>query len=82
MFDVEWQANVTDDLAAICVDHRDRWADIDAAESDISYKLRRNPLHFSQPVSEGLRRIISLPLAAYFSITGNQVSVEGVGWID
>jgi hypothetical protein len=47
-----------------------------------SYRLRKNPLHFGEPVAEGLRRIISEPLAIYFSIAGNQITVEAVGWAD
>jgi hypothetical protein len=81
MFHVRWQPSALDDLAAICLDHPDRWSDIDAAENDIDYKLRKNPVHFSQPVAEGLRRAISEPLAIYFSIVNNQIRVEGVGWL-
>jgi hypothetical protein len=82
MFLVVGQPAATDDLAAVCLNHPDRWNDIDAAENDIDYKLRKNPLHFSQPIAEGLRRIISRPVAIYFSTTANHVSVEGVGWVD
>jgi hypothetical protein len=45
MFLVVWQPAATDDLAVVCVDHPDRWNDIDAAENDIDYKLRKDPLH-------------------------------------
>jgi hypothetical protein len=82
MFRVDWQPSATDDLAAICLNHQDRWNDIDAAENDIDYRLRKNPIHFSQPVAEGLRRVISEPLAIYFSVSGNQISIAGVGWLD
>jgi hypothetical protein len=63
------------------LDHPNHWGAIDAAEQDITAKLSRDPLYFSQEVSEGLRRIISWPLAAYFVIDGNQVEVDAVGWI-
>ena len=53
MFKVDGGPSATDDLAAICLNYPDRWSDIDAAENDIDYKLRKNPLHFSQPVAEG-----------------------------
>jgi hypothetical protein len=82
MFLVDWQPAATDDLATICLNHPDRWSDIDAAENDIDYKLRKTPFHFSEDVAEGLRRIISSPLAIYFSTTANHVNVEGVGWVD
>jgi hypothetical protein len=82
MFHVDWQPSATDDLASICLNHPDRWIDIDAAENDCDYKLRQNPLHFSGPVAEGLRRIMSEPLAIYFSIASDQVMVEAVGWVD
>jgi hypothetical protein len=55
MFRVEWQPSATENLAALTMLHLDRWSDIDAAEHDLDYKLRVNPIHFSQPVSEGLR---------------------------
>ena len=79
---VEWQPSALDELAAICIEYPDRWSDIDAAENDVDYKLRKNPVHFSEPVAEGLRRILSNPLAIYFSIAGNSVTVEAVGWLD
>ena len=82
MFHVDWQPSALDDLAAICLDNPHRWNDIDGAENDVDYKLRKNPVHFSQPVAEELRRILSHPIAVYFSIADNQISVEGVGWLD
>ncbi len=81
MVHVEWQPSALDDLAAVC-DHPHQWSDIDAAANDIDYKLRKNPVHFSQPVAEELRRILSHPLAVYFSIAENRINVEGVGWLD
>jgi hypothetical protein len=80
MFNVSWQPSATDELAAICLNHPDRWTDIDASENDIDYRLRHNPVHFSQEVAEGLRRIVSVPLVIYFSIAGNDINIEGVGW--
>jgi hypothetical protein len=82
MFRVEWQPSATEDLAALTMLHLNRWSDIDAAEHDLDYKLRAKPLHFSQPVSEGLRRAVSEPLAFYFSIDGNQVDVVAIGWTE
>jgi hypothetical protein len=76
-----WESSASDDFAAISMMYTSRWADIDAADADIAYKLRRDPLHFSQPVSEGLHRIISPPLGMLFSIDGNMVYVESVGWV-
>ena len=81
MFDVEWTARATTSLGAVCLDHPGEWGVINAAEQDINYKLQRRPLHYSQEVSEGLRRIISSPLVLYFSIDGNRVEVDAVGWI-
>jgi hypothetical protein len=82
MFHVEWLPSALHDMAAICVEHPDRWSDLDAAENDIDYKLRKNPIHFSQPISEGLRRILSAPLAAYFSIDDDTIKIDGVGWLN
>jgi len=81
MFPVTWQPTATDQFAAICVAHPGRWNDINNADNDITAKLQRDPVKFSQAVSQGLRRIISDPLVVYFSIDGNQVTVESVGWI-
>jgi hypothetical protein len=81
MYDVRWLKQATSDLAAICLVHLAMWPVIDAAEQDISRKLQWDPFMYSQEVSEGLRRIISWPLSAYFSIDGNNVEVEAVGWI-
>jgi hypothetical protein len=82
MLNVEWQPSALDDLAAICLDHPHRWNDIDTAANDVDYKLRKNPTHFSQPVAEELRRILSHPLAVYFSIAENQITVEAIGWLE
>ena len=81
MFAVDWEPSATDQFAAICVAHPTRWKDINDADNDITQKLQRDPLKYSQPVSEGLRRIISDPVVAFFSIDGKQVTVEAVGWI-
>ncbi len=82
MFRVEWEPSASDHFAAISVAHPNRWKDINAADNDIEKKLQRDPLKYSQVVSEGLRRIISDPLVVYFTIEGNQVNVEAVGWIE
>jgi hypothetical protein len=81
MFAVDWDFSASSEFAEISMRYTDRWHDINAADNDIHKKLQRNPLQYSQPVSEGLRRIISGPLAVYFSIDGNNVHVEAVGWI-
>jgi len=82
MFRVKWEPQASDAFAAISMAHIDLWKDINSADNDIGYKLEREPLHFSQPVSEGLRRIVSAPLAVYFSVESDQVTVEAVGWIE
>jgi hypothetical protein len=81
MYVVQWSHSATNSLAAICLLHLHDWPAIDAAEQDISEKLERDPIHCSQEVSEGLRRIISRPLVAFFSIDGNRAVVDGVNWI-
>jgi hypothetical protein len=68
MFRVEWEESASDQFAAISMAHLDRWKDINAADNEIGYKLARDPLRHSQPVSEGLRRIVGEPLAVYFTI--------------
>ncbi len=82
MFRVEWEADASDQFAALSMLHLDRWTDINAADTDIDYKLQRDPMKFSQPVSEGLRRIISDPLIVYFTISDNAIVVEAIGWLD
>jgi len=81
MFRVAWEPSATDQFAAICVAHPNRWNDINAADNEIDKQLQRDPLKYSEAISEGLWRIISDPLAVYFSIAGNQVNVEAVGWL-
>jgi hypothetical protein len=81
MFLVEWEPEASDAFAAISMDHVDRWKDINSADNDIVNKLERNPLHYSQPVSEGLRRIVCEPLAVYFSVENDLVTVQGVRWV-
>jgi hypothetical protein len=82
MFRVEWEPEASDGFAAISMAHLDRWKDINSADNDIGKMLERDPLQYSQPVSEGLRKIICEPLAIYFSIDSDQVTVESVGWIE
>ena len=81
MYSVHWTRRGTNDLAALCLAYSNRWAEIDAAEQTISDLLQRDPLHCSQAVSEGLRKIASRPLVVFFSITGNRVEVDSVAWI-
>jgi hypothetical protein len=78
MFRVEWEPSASDHFAAISMAHPDRWEAINAADNDIGKKLLRDPLKYSEAVSEGLRRIISDPLVVYFSIDGDQVNVEAL----
>ena len=82
MHRLTWQPSASEDLAEFSLAHRDRWVDIDAATNDIDYKLRRNPLHFSEAVSEGLRRIVSKPVVAYFYIDNKEVHVVAAGWAE
>jgi mRNA-degrading endonuclease RelE of RelBE toxin-antitoxin system len=81
MYEVHWTPKATDELAALCLHHPGEWALINASEEDISDKLKRQPLKQSHEVSEGLRRIISWRVVVYFSIDGNRIIVDAVGWI-
>ena len=81
MLDVHWTRRGTSDLAAICLDHPQHWAAIDAAEQDISDRLQRDSWRYSEEVSEGLRKIISHPLAAYFVVAGNRIEIDAVAWV-
>jgi len=82
MFPVNWKPLAVDGLAWVCVKHPDRWADIDVAEHDISYRLQKDPRRYSHESSEGFRRIISSPLVVCFSIHEEVVYVEGVAWLE
>ncbi len=53
MPDIHWTRRGTSDLAAVCLDHPQHWDAINAAEQDISDRLQRDPLQYSQEVSEG-----------------------------
>ncbi len=81
MYLVHWTRRATNDLAALCLAYPSRWADIDAAEQAILDALQRDPLHASQAVSEGLRKIACRPLVVFFTIDGNRVEVDSVAWI-
>lgn len=82
MFLVEWQLSATSDFATISMIHPGRWKEINAADNEIEKKLKINPFNSSQIVAEELRRIIVHPLAIYFSVDGNHVTVEAVGWTE
>lgn len=58
MDSAHWTRQAINDLTALCVAQPTRWADIDAAEQAIADLLQRDPLHGSQAVSEGLRKIV------------------------
>jgi hypothetical protein len=81
MYSVHWTSGATNDLAALCLAYPNEWIAIDAAEQDIFDKLQRDPVHCSQAVSEGLRKIARRPLVIFFSINGNMVEVDSVAWI-
>jgi hypothetical protein len=49
MFVVDWEQSASDEFAAISMFYMNRWPDINAADSDIDTRLRRNPLQYSQP---------------------------------
>ncbi len=82
MYRVEWEPSASDQFAAICMDHLDRWQDINVADNDLGKQLQRDPFAHGKPLSEGLWRIVSNPLVVYFSVEGHQVVVEAVGWIE
>jgi hypothetical protein len=63
------------------VQHPTRWADINGAVDLIDYRLQRDPLTHGHHVAEGLRRIDSSPLAAYFTMSGPKVTIESLRWI-
>jgi hypothetical protein len=81
MYEVHWTPRGINTLAEICLNHASEWQAINAAEENIADKLMRNPLTYSHEVSEGLRRIISSPLVVYFTIEGNRVQIDAVGWM-
>ena len=82
MFVVKWSLAATNEFAVISVLHPNRWKDINDADNDIDKKLRTNPTRYGQYVAEGLWRIISSPLAVYFSVDGNEVNVSSVAWVE
>lgn len=81
MHDVEWQPSATDELAAVCVDHPGRWAQIAIAENEITYKLQRDPFKYGKYLSEGLWRMIVSPIIVFFEVDGDRVKVDSVGWV-
>jgi hypothetical protein len=81
MHDVVWQPSATDDLAAVCVDHHDQWAQIAIAENEITNKLQRDPFKYGKHLSEGLWRIIASPIIVFFVVDGDRIKVDSVGWV-
>ncbi len=79
MHQIGWQSSGLEALADLCVQHPDRWADINGAVDIIEYNLQRDPIKHSHHVAEGLRRTHSAPLVAYFTIHGTRIMMEAVG---
>jgi hypothetical protein len=82
MYQVEWENAALDDLAATCLLHPSRWADINGAVDIIELLLQRDPISRSRHIADELRRIDSHPLSAYFAISGTTVTSESVHWTE
>ncbi len=81
MFTVLWSPTASSDFAILALSHIDRSTEIDEAGDDIDDKLQIAPTVHGQHISEGLWRIASGPLAALYSIDGNEVAVDAMRWI-
>ncbi len=82
MHQLEWEGAALESLAAVCVAHKDRWADINGAVDIIEYAIQQDPLGRSHHVAEGLRRSDLPPIAVYFAVSGSTVTIEAVRWIE
>jgi hypothetical protein len=82
MYQIEWEATGLAALADLCLQHRERWADINGVVDIIEYLLGRDPLSRGRHIAEGLHRIDSPPLAAYFTINGTSITIESIRWIE
>ena len=79
MFSVKWSPSAAIDFAELVFLHQDLWAEIDDAGDDLDEKLHHDPATHGQHLSEGLWRIISEPLAFYYSI---QVRVRSMAVLE
>jgi hypothetical protein len=81
VFTVIWTPSANGEFAAILFSYPDRLIEIDDAGQDIDDKLRSDPTSYGHHLSENLWRITSGPLAAFYSIEGNEVVLDTVHWI-
>ena len=81
MHQVDWEPSALDMLALICLQKPNRWPEINSAADIIEFRLQRDPISHSRHVAEELRRIDVSPLAAYFAVTGSQVTIGSLRWI-
>ena len=81
MFSIIWSSSAQGAFTVIAFTHFDRALEIEEAGDEIEGKLQSDPTGSGQHISEGLWRIESGPLAALYSIEGDQVLVDAVRWI-
>jgi plasmid stabilization system protein ParE len=76
-FAVVWLEEAEDELAAIWLQAHDRKA-VTNAQAVIDARLAIDPVNNSTEVAEGLRKIVVLPLIAFFSLDETRSLVEVV----
>ena len=81
MYQIGWSDNGLDGLAELAVLHQGRWADINSAVNLTEYRLQRYPMAYGREVSEGLWRIDVEPISLTFTIDGQDITIESIGWI-
>ena len=72
MYQIGWDDAAIDGLATLSLLHQGRWADINGAVDIIEYRLQRTPMAYSREVSEGIT----------FTMSGNDITIESIGWMD
>jgi hypothetical protein len=81
MYQIAWDDAAIDGLAMLSLLYQSRWADINSAVDLIEYRLHRFPMAYGREVSEDLWRIDADPISITFTISGQDVIVESIGWV-
>jgi hypothetical protein len=81
MYQIGWSDNAIDGLAVLALLHQNRWADINSAVDLIEYRLQRYPMAYGREVSEGLWRIDVEPIGISFTLSGQHITIESIGWM-
>ncbi len=81
MYQIGWDAAAIDGRAMLSLLYQGRWTEINSAVDLIEHRLQRYPMPFGREVSEELWRIDVEPISITFTISGQDIFVESIGWL-